>query len=168
MHTSVEAVFNEAEKRYLTSDELAVLGQYVDTMPNRLTLYRQLRDREVDLFQAVADQLQREFSQTPETTLEQCVKNGVLALRSCAMAMLMMDDNRLQDRLAWLKQSQQNYQSQDMDATLYRLLDKQLAQMFSGQQVALLQPFLNAIQNALGDRARAIEAAESISVSSLF
>lgn len=168
MNTNLEAIFNEAEKRYLTTDELGAVGTYVDSLPDRLGLYRMLRDQEVDLLQKVADQLQQEYSQASVPVLEHCIKNGVLALRSCALTMLMMDDNHIHDRVTWLKQIQQTYQSQEMDASFYRLLEKQLTATLSPQQMALLQPPLTAVQNSLGDRAQAVEVSENFSVSSLF
>ncbi|KKI99319.1 globin family protein [Prochlorothrix hollandica] len=168
MNSNLETIFNEAEKRYLTTDELGTMGNYVDSLPTRLSVYRWLRDQEVELLQTVADQLQQEYSQASVPVMEQCIKNGVLALRSCAMAMLMLDDNYVHDRVSWLKQSQQNYQSQEMDASFYRLLDKQLSRLLNTQQLSLLQPSLNVVQNVLGDRARAVEASENLSVSSLF
>lgn len=168
MNTNLETIFNEAEKRYLTSDELGAVGQYVDSLPERLGLYRLLRDQEVTLIQAVADQLEQDHRGVSVPLLEQCIKSGVLALRSCALTMLMMDDNHIHERMTWLKQSQQTYQSQEIDASFYRLLDKQLNASLNPQQMVLLQPSLTVVYNTLGDRARSVEVSENLSVSSLF
>jgi len=168
MNTNLETIFNEAEKRYLNSEELSAVGNYVDSLPARLALYRMLRDQEVSLLQSVANQLEQDYSQVGTAALEQCIKNGVLALRSCALTMLMMDDNHIHDRITWLKQSQQTYQSRDIDASFYRLLEKQLNATLSVEQMGLLQPSLTAVQNSLGDRAQAVEVSENFSVSSLF
>jgi hypothetical protein len=150
MSLTIESVFNEAEKRYLSADELGIVTQYVSSLNDRLALYRTLREQEVTWTQVVVNQLQQQFAQTDSQLLEQVIKNGLLALRSCSMAMLLKDDSYIQERIAWLKQAQANYKSQAIDTAFYHLLNQQLQQNLSPQHMALLQSSLTQVQTALG------------------
>lgn len=61
MPPQLEAIFDDAESRYLKPNELQLLSQYVDSLPVRLSAYRTLRDRELEVMQLVADQLQAQL-----------------------------------------------------------------------------------------------------------
>jgi hypothetical protein len=148
MHPQIEAVFNEAEKRYLNPQELEVINQYVNSLPVRLDAYRTIRDRELEIMQQVADQLQLAMPQEATTTLEQSIKNGLLMLRYCSMGMLLNDETFVKERLInWLAGSLHN--TQKIDTELYRLLNQKLYQTLSSSQLNLLTPMLNMAQQAL-------------------
>ncbi|MBW4654047.1 MAG: hypothetical protein KME20_13575 [Kaiparowitsia implicata GSE-PSE-MK54-09C] len=150
MHPKIEAVFDDAENRYLKPEELGVLTQYVDTLPGRLTTYRALRDRELEIMQPVADQLVSELPGEAVATLERCIKNAILVLRSCALGMLLEDEALVQQRLeGWLSQSAQAYSSTAIDTVLYRLLEQQLSQVLGSQQMALFHPMFSLAQRLL-------------------
>jgi hypothetical protein len=150
MHPQIESVFDEAERRYLKSEELGVIGQYVDSLPERLALYRQLRDSEIDLMQRVADQLQTEVGNQPEVLMERSIKSAILVLRYSALGMLLNDETLVKDRLiSWLKDTAAAYTSETVDATLYRLLNQKLNQTLSSQQMQLLKPMLALAQETL-------------------
>src|SRR6478672_454670 len=143
MHQQLESLFDEAENRYLKPEELGVLSQYVDSLPQRLETYRQLRDQELALMQQVADQLQAVMPQESIETLERSIKNALLVLRYCAMAMLLNDTSFVQNRLLnWLSRTVQTYNTQAVDMALYRLLNQRLTQVFNPQQLSLLKPSL--------------------------
>jgi len=143
MHPQIAAIFDEAENRYLKADELTVLNQYIDSLPQRLETYQILRDRELEILQPVADQLQSQLPQAKANDLERSLKNVLLALRYCAMAMLLNDETFMQERLrSWLSQKAQMHNTQTIDAALYGLLDQQLAQFLSPAQLEFLHPFL--------------------------
>lgn len=150
MHQQIEAIFDEAESRYLKPEELSILSKYVDSLPQRLEAYRQLRDRELEVMQQVADQLQAEMPQEKVETLERSLKNALLMLRYCAMAMLLNDESFVQERLlSWLGRTVQTYNTQAVDRTLYRLLNQRLSQSLSSDQINLLKPSLLLAQNSL-------------------
>lgn len=150
MHPQLESVFDEAEKRYLKPEELTVLNQYVGSLPNRLELYRQLRDREIDVMQTVADNLSASMPNASQANLERSIKNALLVLRYCAMGMLLEDQSFVQDKVSgWLKDSMQAYNTTEIDTQLYQLLDQQLAQVFDAQQMGLLRPMLELAQSKL-------------------
>ncbi|MDX2216131.1 MAG: hypothetical protein SFY66_22895 [Oculatellaceae cyanobacterium bins.114] len=150
MHPQIESIFNEAENRYLKPEELSTLGQYVDSLPERLETYRTIRDRELEIMQAVADQLQIEMPQEKVENLERSIKNALLTLRYCSMGMLLNDESLVKERLIdWLSQTIKVYNTQTIDSTLHRLLNQQLGQVLNPQQLMLLNSTLTPAQDAL-------------------
>lgn len=149
MHPHIEELFDDAETRYLKVEELRLVAQYVSSVPERLTAYRNLRDCELDVMQAVADQLQAEMPQEPEATLERSITHALLLLRHCAMALLLDEEAILQDRfLSWVRPSIEVYNTQAIDSRLHQLLNQRLNQVL-GKQMALLNPILLSAQQAL-------------------
>lgn len=150
MHPQLQALFDEAENRYLKPQELSLLSQYVSSLPARLDAYRTLRDRELEVMQRVADQLQAEMPQEEVATLERSIKNALLVLRYCSMGMLLNDETFVQTRLLnWLSQSMNVYHTQRIDQTLYRLLNQFLTQALNANQMSLLQPQIKLAQDFL-------------------
>lgn len=146
MNPKIESLLNEAEDRYLKSDELASLGHYVVSMPDRLDVYRSLRDREVEIMQPVADQLQTRYPNDPDV-LERSIKNGLLILRYCSMAMLLDDVEFVNERIRdWLDQVVQAYESQAIEQFLYQLLEQQIQTVLGVKAQTLLHPYLEAVQ----------------------
>ena len=150
MHPQLASLFNEAESRYLKSDEIKVIGQYVASLPERLDTYRTLRDHEMEIMQAVVDQLQAEFPQESEENLERCIKHALLMLRQCALSLLVNDEAIVQHRfLDWVKPLSKIYDTKAIDSKLYRLLNQQLAKALSPKQLSQLSPSLSLAQDGL-------------------
>lgn len=150
MNPTIEALFDEPEKRYLQPDELNLLSQYVSSVPERIKIYRQLRDNEIQIMQPVADQLQKRFSQVPEASLKRSIQNGLLVLRYAAMAMLMDDPGSMTQRLqSWLPEIVAAYDTLMVDEALHQLLAQRLSSAFSAQQFALLSPALETAKQLL-------------------
>lgn len=140
-------LFDEVDSRYLKPEELSLLGQYVESLPARLEAYRTLRDREIDIMQQVADQLQTERPDANVADLERSIKNGLLLLRCCAMAMLLNDDTFVQNRLInWLSSTLAAYDTQQIDLALHRLLNQRLSQALIPKQINLLGPHIKKAQ----------------------
>jgi hypothetical protein len=159
MHPKIASLFDEAETHYLNSDELGLLSQYVDSLPTRLNLYRTLRDRELEIMQSVADQLQAQFPQESQENLERAIRNGLLSMRYCAMAMLLNNETFVQERLkSWMSGTMGLYNSQTIqtiNASLYRLLQQQLSSSLSPQDMNLLAPHLANAQSLIAQPAQA-------------
>lgn len=144
MQSPIHGIFDEAEHRYLKPEELQLIGHYVGSITDRIHAYRALRDRELDLIQQAADQLQFDLPDAELAVLERAIKNGMLILRHCGMAMLLNDPNFVQSRLLdWLKDSIELHQAQGADAAFFELMKQQLRLSLAPQQMALLEPFLN-------------------------
>ncbi|MDJ0704248.1 MAG: hypothetical protein QNJ46_13265 [Leptolyngbyaceae cyanobacterium MO_188.B28] len=148
MMTTLEALFNEPERHYLRPQELERLGEYINTLPERLELYRQLRDQEIALMQPVADALEKQLPQESMETVKQGIKQSVLVLRYCAMAMLLDDPTLVELRLrGWLPLMIKIHHTQAVDRVLYSLLNNRLTEVFTDQQIRLISPPLQMVQN---------------------
>ena len=53
----IESLFDEADSRYLKPPVLKEVTLYVTSLNERVSAYRLMRDRELKMMQAVADQL---------------------------------------------------------------------------------------------------------------
>lgn len=147
MQSPFDAIFDEAENRYLTLEELRGVGQYVVSLNERVLTYRLIRDHELSIMQDVADRIEYEIPNVQPSDLERSLKNVLLSLRYCSMAMLLNDKSFVQDRLlVWLSESIQIHGLSLMNAALFRLMIQQLHQTLTEQQIELLQPFLDLIQ----------------------
>ncbi|TVQ20919.1 MAG: hypothetical protein EA367_07135 [Leptolyngbya sp. DLM2.Bin15] len=154
MHPDIEALFDDAESRYLKIEELGILNQYVDSLPERLETYRQLRNREVEIMQPVADELEAALPNVSQDNLERSLKNAILLLRYCAMAMLLNDEAFVRNRLLnWVEKAAQAYNTRPIDSILYPLLERKLGQILTPQQMGFLSPPLTLAKNALLDPA---------------
>lgn len=150
MHPHIEALFDDAESRYLKPEELNVLSQYVKSLPTRLNTYRTLRDCELEVMQQVADRLQVELAQEKIEHLERALKNALLILRYCAMGMLLNDQSFVQERLmGWLSGTMRFYNSKAINTVLYRLLNQYLMEVLGSQPMQLLTPYLTLAQTLL-------------------
>jgi hypothetical protein len=147
MPSPFDPVFDEVETTYLKPDQLREIGKYVVSLPERVAAYRALRDQELRMMQQVADQLESEALDAKEVALERSLKNAILSVRYCAMAMLAGDESLLHSRwLNWLKESIEMNQSQAIDSVLFSLVTEQLNQTLTSKQMETFQPFWNLIQ----------------------
>ena len=150
MHPQIEAMFDEAENRYLKPEELSCLNQYVESLPERLKTYRYLRDHEVEIMQQVADKVETQFPSENVATLERCLKNALLILRYSAMGMLLNDDEFMHGRLLnWLEGTAKAYQTDAIDQCLYQTLNQRLDQVLSPAQVELIKTHLTLAEGVL-------------------
>ena len=124
MHPQIETIFDEAEHRYLKPEELGVINQYVNSLPERLDTYRMLRDRELEIMQQVADQLEAALPNETVENLERSLKNALLLLRYSAMGMLLNDEAFVQSRLlSWLMTTISIHNTQAIDTALFPLAE---------------------------------------------
>lgn len=150
MIPKIQDLINQAQDRYLAVDELGLMESYVSSLPDRLKLYKQLRDREIDLLQAVADQVPVELPNVTDAELEAGIKNLILVLRYCSMSMLLNDENFLKERLLnWLEGIMSMRDMRRLNETLYKLLNQLLRQQFSPAQLTLIQPLITSAQVTL-------------------
>ncbi|NUN64100.1 hypothetical protein HCU40_04880 [Pseudanabaena biceps] len=150
MIPKIQELINQAQDRYLASDELGMMESYVSSLPDRLKLYKLIRDREIDILQAVADQVPSELPNITEQDLETGVRNLILVVRYCSMAMLLNDENFLKQRLLnWLEGIMSMRDMRRLNETLYKLLNQVMRQQLSPPQLAMIQPLITAAQVTL-------------------
>lgn len=143
MHPNIQTLLYGAESRYLNRGEIEAYKSYTSSLAQRLETYELLRDCEINIFQPIADKLLRTYPEQQQM-LEKSLKNWLSALRYCAMAMLLDNQEFLQRRvLEWLTDTVQAHQTRAIDTSLYQLLQAQMQQLLTKEQLALLQPFLS-------------------------
>ncbi|MFN3927480.1 MAG: hypothetical protein ACK4QL_09195 [Pseudanabaenaceae cyanobacterium] len=144
-------LLNRSEDRFLNPQELATLESFVNSMPMRLAVYRKLRDREVGILQAVADQAEQELPNADQTTLEKAITSLMLVLRYCGMAVLMNNDEAFlkQRILRWLEQVSNAYDLRRINEVLFRCLNQVLSREFNNAELGLLQPLVTTAQVTL-------------------
>jgi hypothetical protein len=149
MHPTIDKIFDNAEARYLKPEELQFVTQYVESLPERLETYRNLRDRELEVMQWVADQLQSQLPQENQEILERCIKNALLMLRYCGMGMLLNDETLVKKRfLDWVSQTVKVYDTEKIDNQLHRLLNQRLTEVLGASQMRHLTPMLKLVYGA--------------------
>lgn len=150
MHPKIATLMDEAESRYLKPEEIEAFKHYAVSIAHSLKVYEILRDKEVAIFQPIADELVKALPQTNQETIERALKHWLLALRYCAMAMLLNDRDFLQQRLLeWLKGLIQTHQTKEIEVKLYQLLQSRLKELLPAQGLTLLQPFLKQAEATL-------------------
>lgn len=150
MTQAIEALLIEAEGKYLTAEALDPIKTYVKGWPERRSAYQQLRSSEKTIVLDTLKELQRERPTLSPQVLELCKRDLVLALRHCAMAMLLQEEELLQERLIeWLEEQVRLYDLQDLYTALYRLLQQTLKQQLSPGNLELIRPYVTQAQVAL-------------------
>ncbi|CAN1213376.1 hypothetical protein TUMEXPCC7403_24435 [Tumidithrix helvetica PCC 7403] len=150
MSSQVQDLIDQANERYLGTEEIGLLQSYVTSLPERLALYKLLRDRELEILQAVADRVEEEMPKQDTADLERGIKNLVLVMRYCAMSMLLNDENFLKQKLlGWLEQIMSAHDLRRLNETLYKSLNQVLKKELSASQLALVQPLITAAQVTL-------------------
>ncbi|MBE9159963.1 hypothetical protein IQ265_24495 [Nodosilinea sp. LEGE 06152] len=149
MTFKLDALFDSPDKQYLDANDLSTLSQYVSSIPERMAVYRTLRDQEIAIVQPIADALQQQAGH-PEPLVERSVRNGLMVLRYAAMAMLLDDEGFVEERLqGWLPEMVKAYETRAVDQQLFQLLHKQLGKVFSPAQLGLLKPSLEKAQSLM-------------------
>lgn len=149
MTFKLDTLFDSPDKQYLDANDLSTLSQYVSSIPERMAVYRTLRDQEIAIVQPIADALVQQAGH-PEPLVERSVRNGLMVLRYAAMAMLLDDESFVEERLqGWLPEMVKAYETQAVDQQLFQLLHKQLSKVFSPAQLGLLKPSLEKAQSLM-------------------
>ena len=150
MYPKLQEIIHQAESKYLQEEDLNQLQQEISALKEKTRVYKTLRDKEIEIFQAVADQLVTKLSDEDTTAIEDCLRQWLLVTRYCAMAMLLNNPEFLERRLLeWLTDIVKIHQSQSISDTLYSLLMVRLGKVFSDQDLAYIKPFLKQANNHL-------------------
>ncbi len=146
MTFKLDSLVNSSGQSYLEPSELTTLSQYVSSIPERLAVYRILRDQEIAIMQPIANALQQ-HAQAPAAKLEQSLRHGLMVMRHIAMAMLLDDSQFLEQRLkGWLPDIVNSHDTQALDRQLFQLLDQQLGRVLTPAQLHLLKPGLAQVE----------------------
>ena len=154
MYPELEDLADRAEERYLTEQEMAEFKRHTTSLAQRLEVYETLRDRELEIFQPIADRLEAAFPDEEQTTLEQALIHWLSVLRYSAMAMLANNKDFLRSQLyAWFQGTIQVRNLQAIESELYQLLQARLREILAEPSLSVLQPFLEFAKAILLDNA---------------
>lgn len=150
MYPTLQEIIHQAESKYLQEEDLNQLQQEISALKEKTRVYKTLRDKEIEIFQAVADQLVTKLPDENTTAIEDCLRQWLLVTRYCAMAMLLNNPEFLERRLLeWLTDIVKIHQSQSISDNLYSLLMVRLGKILSDQDLAYIKPFLKQANNHL-------------------
>ncbi|ACB51460.1 hypothetical protein cce_2110 [Crocosphaera subtropica ATCC 51142] len=143
MQKDFETLFYEAEDHYLQSSDLVMLKNSVNSLKERLAIYRLLRDQEISIFQFVADNLGETFPDEDNQRLQKGLKHWISVMRYAAMAMLLNNPDYFRHRiLEWLTDIVQAQDMVTIETHIFEHLKQGLEEMLSSEQMQLLNPFL--------------------------
>lgn len=149
MQSNFEDYLRAAEDHYLQTPEMNGFKQQVDALQDRLALYETLRDQELIIFQAIADQLNNETFSNSQSDQEKVFTHWMSLLRYSAMAMLTDQPQTLASQLSWLKDVVGGSEFTPLHQKMSELLHLSLDAVLSQDQLALLEPFLQEANNTL-------------------
>ncbi len=152
MYPELDELADRAEERYLTQQEIETFKQHAASLAQRLELYETLRDRELDIFQPIANRLETTFPEENQMALEQALIHWLSVLRYCAMAMLTNNPAFLRSQLStWFQGLSQTRSHLAIERELYQCLQNRLQELLSESETAhsLIQPFLALAEDTL-------------------
>ncbi|MFM1842356.1 MAG: hypothetical protein RLZZ490_1092 [Cyanobacteriota bacterium] len=165
MQKDFERLFHRAEDHYLHPLEIISFRKHLGLMQERLNAYRTLRDNETVIFQAIADQVEMEFSDSPVAQLQQALLHWISILRYSSMAMLLSNPEYLQYRLLeWLEALVQAHDLAAIETRIAELLNQTLAGMLPAEQFKLLHPFLEQAEQTVLGKAPVVQAEEEVMI----
>lgn len=150
MQSDFEDFFHRSEHHYLQKAEILLFRQHIEILRQRLATYEALRNKETEIFQAVADQLEVDYPTESSQQLGKALNHWICVMRYCAMAMLLNNPEFLQHRLLeWLTDIVKVHQMHTIEQTLYKILHAQLTCVLPPRQNELIKPFLQQAQQTL-------------------
>lgn len=142
MIPDLKSLLYKAEAEYLGGAELNIFKSQAFSLEQRLKIYELLRDREIEVWQYIADNIVRKFPEEDELKIEQALQYWIAILRHCTTAMLGENYLYLEDRvLEWLPEQIEVYELKDISINIYNLLSKRLLKIMGSESFAVFQPF---------------------------
>lgn len=150
MYTELRELLYDAEDHYLQSGEIEKLRENVGSLKEKLAIYKNLRNQEIDVFQAIANQLEKELSPREIEQLPELIVNWATILRYVAMGMLLNSNEFIHRRiLEWINPVIQAHNRVSLDNQVYKLLCLSLKQKLEAKQWQILQPFLLEVEQTI-------------------
>lgn len=150
MYVELKTILYDGENHYLQNAELDNLKTHIGSLKIRFATYKQLRDLELSIFEAIAESLEESFPGENPVVLGEALKHWVSVMRYSAMAMMLNSSEFLQRRLLeWLGPVVAARQLQVIDTKIYQLLISKLNKVLNKQDMSLILPFLDEAQRSL-------------------
>ena len=150
MINQLNLLFHAAEEGYLQDSELQEYEIAIGNLKERLELYEKLRELEGKLVQRLALNLEESYPNEPPSRLQLALKQWVLVMRYCAMAMLLDDPDFLRYRLLeWLSDVIVAHNLQELENSLNGFLQRRLKKFLTGDERQLITPYLSQARTML-------------------
>lgn len=140
----------KADGRYLTSDEMRPLENYLKTYKLRLETYHQISQQS----DAIVLQALRRFARIHPDVIQKhgqrCRFDMGEVLRYMALSILRDDEFFFQEKMIfWLDTVLRAHHKQTICSTAYRYLQEALDETLSSAQCDLIRPYINLITESL-------------------
>lgn len=143
MQKDFETLFYEADDHYLESSDLQSLRQGAVTLKERLKIYQSLRDKEIPIFQTIANSLVEAFPDENMQLLEQALQHRMSVMRYGAMAILLNNPDYFRHRLLeWLTDVIHAQEMVEIETHIFENLIQGLEEILTMEQMVILTPFL--------------------------
>ena len=143
MQKDFETLFYEADDHYLESSDLQSLRQGAVTLKELLKIYQSLRDKEIPIFQTIANSLVEAFPDENMQRLEQALQHWMSVMRYGAMAMLLNNPDYFSHRLLeWLTDVIHAQEMVEIETHIFENLIQGLEEILTMEQMVILTPFL--------------------------
>lgn len=149
MQANFEDLLRAAEDHYLQTAEISQFKQQVVALQDRLAVYEAIRDQELVIFQAVADQLEQEPFLNSHADVEKTLTHWIAITRHVAMAMLVDQPEILEDQLSWLSQLIGESEFSRLNQKISEVLLSCLGSVLTQDQMGLIQPYLQQVSDML-------------------
>ena len=143
MQKDFETLFYEADDHYLESSDLQSLRQGAVTLKERLKIYQSIRDKEIPIFQTIANSLVEAFPDENMQLLEQALQHRMSVMRYGAMAILLNNPDYFRHRLLeWLTDVIHAQEMVEIETHIFENLIQGLEEILTMEQMVILTPFL--------------------------
>ena len=150
MYVELKELLYKAEDHYLQPGEIEQLRNNLDSLKIRLATYKSIRNQEITVFQAIADQLTTQLEEEDLPEIQKAIIHWASVLRYAAMAMLLNSPEFLERRiLEWLNPTIQAHEKIAIENSVYQLLSSGIKNILDEPQWELINPFLQQAQNTL-------------------
>lgn len=150
MITDLDSLLYQAEAEYLEQEDLDRFKSQISSLEERLQIYEVISSQETNIFQYIATRLFNNFPDEPEAKIKRALKHWLMVMRYCSLSMLFANPMYLQQRiLEWLPEQITAHQLQEIEQSLFSLLEKRLQKILSPEEFSFLQPYLEQAQAAL-------------------
>lgn len=150
MYRELREILYDAEEHYLQGGEIDKLRGNVEALKQRLEIYKILRDRELDIFQAIANQLEGELNPLEIQLVPEAIIHWATVQRYLAMAVLLHSSEFLHRRiLEWLTPVIQAHSRIALDNRIYGLLCSRLKEILNEKQWEIVNPYLEQVKNTI-------------------
>ncbi|MDX2228759.1 MAG: phycobilisome protein [Leptolyngbyaceae cyanobacterium bins.349] len=157
MHTlnyTLDQNILDADGRYLDSQELQPLEQYVQSYATRLDTYQQLRDHSEKLVLMALRKLATTYPELVQQHGGRCKYDMSEVLRYIAIAILRDDETFFKDQMmVWLDTILLAHRRQAQCGQAYRNLQEAIATSLTPAAMNLIRPYLDVITQSLQSHA---------------